>query len=180
MRNILLLTSVALIAIAIGAGLYLYMPTQFFSNSVPSAVQPAGINTAPAQTRVVTFRVLDTGTHAAGVSVQTNYAASSEEDFAKLWKMSHGTDGKTLPEIDFSKEYVMGVFAGQKPSGGYSVAVASVTDAGNTRTVAITLTSPGEGCMVTESLTNPYQIIAVPLSDASLAHTDTEVSTPCK
>jgi hypothetical protein len=181
MRNTLILIGVALAAVAIGAGLYFYASPQFLNtaSSIEYPAPTANASNTLVPTHVVVFRVLDTGTHAAGVSERKNYAASSEEDFAKIWKMAHGTDGTTLPKIDFSKEYVIGVFAGQKSTGGNLIAVTSVTDAGNARTVAVTLTSPGTGCMVTQSLTNPYQIVAVPLSDASLAHTDTEVSPPC-
>ena len=181
MRNTLILIGVLLAVVAIAAGLYFYTPGQFLdttSNMQPAAPAADASNT-PVQTNTVSFRVLDTGTHATGVSDRKNYAAYAQEDFTKIWQMAHGTDGVALPKIDFSKEYVIAVFAGQKSTGGNSIAVTSVTDAGTARTVAVTLTQPGTGCTATESLTSPYQIIAVPLSTASLAHTDTEVSTPC-
>lgn len=169
--------AVAVAAILIGVGLYFYAQTQ--TPGGLSYVPPSATSTLPAQPETVSFRVLDEGANAANVSVRKNYAAYSEESFQKIWNMANGFDGKTPPNVDFSKEYVIGVFAGQKPTGGYSIVVTSVTDTGDTRTVAITLTAPGENCMVTEALTSPYQILAVPRSSALLAHADTGISTPC-
>jgi len=171
MQNFLIL---AVVTLALGMGFFWYLaPTAQFPIVID--LNPLGTKTTPS----MTFRVLGTGTHAAAVSTRKNYAAYSETDFAKLWGMAHGSDGTILPKVDFSKEYVIAVFTGQKSTGGHSIAVASVSDEGNVRTVAVTLTKPGEGCIVTQVLTNPYQIIAVPFSDSSLAHTDTEISPPC-
>ena len=162
----------------VGTSLYYLAPSAQFTES---NIAPAIVDSAPAKaTQLVRFTVLDTGTHATGVAVRKNYAAYANEDFAKIWKMAHGTGGSPLPKVDFSKEYVIGIFSGQKSTGGNSIAVASVTDAGDVRTVAVTLTKPGAGCIVTQSLTNPYQIVTVPLSDATLTHSDTEVITSCE
>lgn len=179
-REFLLIVNVALISIFVGVSLYYFAPSPQSTYTVSDAA-PATVNNAPAQaSQAILFNVLDTGTHAASVAVRKNYAVYAKEDFVKLWKMAHGTDGSPLPKVDFSKEYVIGIFAGEKSTGGNSIAVASVIDAGAVRTVAVTLTKSGADCMVTQSLMNPYQIVAVPLSDASLTHSDTEVATPCK
>ncbi len=162
----------------VGTSLYYLAPApQFTGSNTASAI----VDTAPAKViQVVPFDDLDVGTHAAGVAVRKNYAAYSKEGLEKIWKIAHGTDGPPLPKVDFSKEYVIGIFAGQKSTGGNSIAVASVTDVGNVRTVTVALTKPGAGCMVTQSLTNPYQIVTVPFSDATLTHSDTEVITSCE
>lgn len=170
---------VLIAALLVGAGLYLYLPQQ---PQRPGAVayEPTLESPAPAGPRTVAFRVIDSGTHASGVSARKNYAAYSQESFLKLWDMAHGTDNTVPPLIDFSKEYVIGVFAGEKPTGGYSIAVSSVTDEGDTRTVAITISKPGEGCMTTQAFTSPYQIVVVPRSTAILARSDSEITTPCE
>lgn len=163
---------IALAAVLVGLGFYFNKP------GTPPVTSPS---TSSAQTpQAVAFRVLDTGIHAANISTKKNYAVYTAADFAKMWKMVHGLNEVPVPAVDFSKEYVLGVFAGQKPTGGYLVAVTSVADTANTRTVAVTLTKPGTGCVVNQMITNPYQLIAVPLNSASLTHTDTEVATPCK
>lgn len=162
----------------VGASLYYLAPSPQFteSNAAPSIV-----DNAPAKViQAISFDDLDIGIHAAGVAVRKNYAAYSKEGLEKIWKIAHGTDGSPLPKVDFSKEYVIGIFAGQKSTGGNSIAVTAITETENMRTVAVTLTKPGAGCMVTQSLTNPYQIVTVPFSDATLTHSDTEVITSCE
>lgn len=168
MRTII---GVALAAVLVGLGFYFNKP------GAPPAISPGTTVQTP---QAVAFRVLETGTHAVSISTKRNYAVYAAEDFSRMWKMVYGLNEVPVPTVDFSKEYVLGVFAGQKPTGGYSIAVTSVTDSANTRTVAVTLTKPGAGCVVNQMVTNPYQLIAVPLSSASLTHTDTEVATPCK
>lgn len=179
-REFLIIASIALISIFVGVSLYHLAPSSQ-STYIATGVAPATASDIPTQdSQAVQFNVLDTGTHAVGIAVRKNYAVYANEDFETLWEMARGVDGLPPPKIDFSKEYVIGVFAGQKPTGGNSIAVASVIDAGAVRTVAVTLTKPGSNCMVTQSLINPYQIVAVPLSDASLAHSDAEVITSCE
>lgn len=166
---------VAIVAIAIGAGIY-YLQPQLKG----VAYAPQGEAAPIAQATPVSFRVLDSGTHASGVTAATNYAAYSESSYLKLWGMVHGTDQSTPPNVDFSKEYVIGVFAGQKPTGGYAVAIDTVSDENGTRTVHIALTKPGPACITNQMVTSPYQLIAVPVSDAALAHTESDIATPCK
>lgn len=165
---------VAIVGILIGGGLY-YMENQ------PSQISYAPTSfLPPSSEHDISFRVLDTGTIAADAAGRKNYAAYSQSSLLKLWAMAHGTDGTVPPPVDFATEYVVGVFAGQRPTGGYSIAVTNVTDLSDTRTISVTLTKPGAGCITNQMVTSPYQIIAVPESSAALAHTDTETSTPCK
>ena len=166
---------VAVIAILIGSGLYYLEDKQSASvTASPSPVIPAP------QKHTVSFRIIETGGNAAKVTSAKNYAAYTQAGLIRLWGLAHDTDGTTPPAVDFAKEYVVGVFAGQKPTGGYSVAVTGITDDGATRTIAVTFTKPGQGCITNQMVTSPYQIIAIPVSDAALAHADTENSVPCK
>jgi hypothetical protein len=175
-----LLLGVALVAVLIGIGVYFFMPAQLAGFNV--ALEPPAKSPVAAvpveESRSVTFRVLDTGSQAVGAPERKNYAVYSATAFAKLWRMAHGADA-VPPTVDFSKEYVIGVFAGEKSTGGYAIEVASVSDTAAARTVLVTITKPGAGCMASQSITSPYQIIAVAQSDLTLDHADTEVASPC-
>lgn len=63
--------------------------------------------------------------------------------------------------IDFEENRVMLVDMGQRNTGGYGVAVESVVDASDHVVVTIVSRVPGQGCMVTQALTNPYEFIKI-------------------
>ncbi len=64
--------------------------------------------------------------------------------------------------IDFKKGKVLLVDMGRRSSGGYTVRVASVDETDNWVVVNVELVMPGPNCIVTMSLTNPYQFVFIP------------------
>jgi len=177
MRHMLIVLGICLAAIMVGAGLYFYGPSEL--RETPSLGNEASAIGAD-QATLIPFTVLSEGTNAAGVAERKNFAVYSQEDFERLWTMTFGPDTSAMPSVNFDSYYVIGVFAGEKASGGHTIDVASVTDANSLRTVAISLTRPGEGCVVTQALTRPFQLIMVPVSDRELARTETEVVADCQ
>jgi hypothetical protein len=105
-----------------------------------------------------------------------NYLITSSSQFGELWKVVTATGAP--PKIDFKTHSVIAVFAGQKPTAGYAVAVAKIEDA-SARMVSITLAKPSDDCMLAQSITTPYQLISVPATSLSLAHEDISVTTTC-
>ncbi len=174
----LIVLGICLAAIVVGAGLYFYGPSELRETPALNGTEASALGAD--QAVPVSFTVLAEGTNASGVSERKNYAVYTQEDFVRLWTMAYGTDGEAMPAIDFDSQYVIGVFAGEKPSGGHTIDVASITDASSIRTVSMALTRPGEGCMVSQALTSPFQLIMVPVSDRELARTETEVVAACQ
>lgn len=73
---------------------------------------------------------------------------------------------KDLPEMSadfFQRNAVVAAFLGQRRTGGYSV---NITRAEDDR-VLIRQQSPSKGSMVTQALTAPFKIVAVPIGDSS-------------
>jgi hypothetical protein len=66
------------------------------------------------------------------------------------------------PAVDFSRDVVVAVAAGQRPTGGYEIAVERVTNNGGELTVEVVETTPGPNCMTTASLTQPVDVVVVP------------------
>jgi protease stability complex PrcB-like protein len=66
------------------------------------------------------------------------------------------------PEVDFSQNVVVAVAAGQRPSGGYEIAVERIRQANGELTVDVVETAPGPNCMATGSSTQPVDIVVVP------------------
>jgi hypothetical protein len=66
------------------------------------------------------------------------------------------------PAVDFSKDVVVAVAAGQRPTGGHEIAVERVTNNGGELTIEVIETTPGPNCMTTASLTQPVDVVVVP------------------
>lgn len=174
MRSMLTILGIVVAAIGIGTALHYFGPASLRkmpSEQVEASV-PVDVATA------VPYTVIAEGDSAVGVSVRKNIAVYTEEEYVRLWKLAYG-DTKPAPVVDFSTQYVIGVFAGEKSSGGYAISVKSVTDEGGTRTVGIELSKPAAGCMVSQALTRPFQIVSVPFTPFPLARTDSEREVPC-
>lgn len=88
-------------------------------------------------------------------------------DWQKLWVQVHSTlePMPTVPVIDFSTHMVVGYFLGQRSTGGYSVSIESVKETSKQIVVTIAQTSPGRGSLVSQVITSPYAIQAIPKSD---------------
>lgn len=181
MRDILIVLVMILAALGIGAALYVYGPPEFTQTPEPSGEEALPVTPVVSPTPTdVRVTVLDQGTNAGAASSRKNAAAYDTEAFKRLWQMAHGNDGTPLPAVDFTKEYVIGVFAGTRSSGGYSIEVSNVTDDAEARTVTITLTKPGPGCIQSQALTSPYQIVSVPLSGLPLSKEERTQETFCR
>ncbi|MEJ0053573.1 MAG: protease complex subunit PrcB family protein [bacterium] len=182
MKDLLIIVGMIIASGIIGAYLYFYTPDELMMG-VPAVEQVA--TTTPNSTEAmeiggpVDFTTLTTGTHAGGVTTRKNYLATDAEGIAKLWKLAFGTSS-TTPAVDLSSQEVVGVFAGQKPTGGYAIAVTKVEDSATERTVYVTLTVPGKGCMVTQSLSTPYSIIVMPRSPLPVTHQDATSTRECE
>jgi hypothetical protein len=65
------------------------------------------------------------------------------------------------PTVDFSRDLVIAVAAGQRPGGGHQIAVDRVTQTSGGLRVEVLETTPGPDCMTSSSLTQPVDVIVV-------------------
>ena len=93
----------------------------------------------------------------------------SQAHLLQIWRVVHPA-GPTalpppLPAVDFSTEMVIVAFAGEKPSGGYCVAVEAAS--GDKRTIDLTVRSigPTPQNTVLPMLTHPFDLVRVPRRD---------------
>jgi len=68
----------------------------------------------------------------------------------------------TPESIDFLTGKVLLVDMGQRNTGGYSIKVTSVDVSENHVVAHVNLIQPGQNCLVTDALTNPYQFVFIP------------------
>jgi hypothetical protein len=66
------------------------------------------------------------------------------------------------PDVDFTKNVVVAVAAGERPTGGYEIAVDRVLQANGELTVEVVETAPGPNCVSTGSPTQPVDLVVLP------------------
>jgi hypothetical protein len=110
----------------------------------------------------LTMRKLDEGS-SSGVTERRTVAIRTAEEWAAFYK-GH-KPGDTPIAVDFSKEMVLAVLPGEKPSGGYAVSIVGVQEESNGITAKFKETAPDPNGMVSMGLTQPYALVAVPRSD---------------
>ena len=173
-RDAYVVLGACLVAILAGAALYFFGP--HVSRDLPFPARSESATTAETE---VPFAVLERGDHAAEVATRKNYAAYDEEGLKKLWDMAHGGEGNGPPAVDFEKNFVIGAFLGQEPTDGYGIRTVRIMDRGDTRSISFLLTKPASGCVTSQAITRPYELIVVPQSVNELAHEDETRTAPC-
>lgn len=161
-RNTLIVAGIALVAVAIG--IFAFLGSHQSEPAIPS--QPSVV--------AVPFTTLVQGIQT-GVLERVNYQITSPDELSSLWETIKATT--TPPAVDFKKEQVLVVFAGNEPH--TSIAVAKVEDS-TVRMVSIALTKPDGTCKEKPSSVVPFSVVTVPNSLLPLTHTDIVVTTSCK
>lgn len=83
----------------------------------------------------------------------------TDAEWGALWTDHSPKD--TLPSIDFSKNMVVGVFLGTRPSAGYQVEIVGVRTQDKELIVEYVQKQPGRGTMAAQILTEPYHLVSV-------------------
>jgi PrcB C-terminal len=108
----------------------------------------------------VPMRTIDQGTQSRVEAART-VVVSSEEEWTKLWR-AHAPD-KPLPPVDFSRDMVVGVFLGTKPTAGYGVEIVGTREEPiDSFVVQYRVASPPLDAMTAQIITTPYHLAAVP------------------
>lgn len=72
-----------------------------------------------------------------------------------------------LRQVNLEHEHLLFVTLGEKPTGGYSVSLASVQGEEATLRLAVKVREPAPGAMVTQAITSPCVVVAIPAADWS-------------
>jgi protease stability complex PrcB-like protein len=93
-------------------------------------------------------------------------AVRSAAEWGTLWK-ENGANAP-LPAVDFSREMVVGVFLGSRPTAGYGVEI--VRGIGNAGALVIEYveTRPSRDSVTAQILTSPYHLAAMPKHDGTI------------
>ena len=84
----------------------------------------------------------------------------SADEWSALWR-AHAADKPVAP-VDFTKEMVVGVFLGSRPTAGYSVEIVGTEEQPDGLVVQYREGSPARDMMTAQVITSPYHLVAVP------------------
>jgi hypothetical protein len=112
----------------------------------------------------LSYRVVTSGVNSAqGDTLMAR--ADTAEGLSDLWMRVARTriPAPDPPEIDFSRETVVAIFAGERPTGGYGLSVDAVCreEAPGIVHICYTEHEPPEDAILTMALTSPYLLIAL-------------------
>jgi hypothetical protein len=117
-----------------------------------------------------------------GIEKPMRTVITKQEDLVQVWERVYANQQvkPKLPYVDFSKEIVVVLALGMKPSGGYSIRTLEVMDAGSTIDITVGSSSPGNNCVVTASLTSPVELIRMNASKKSVKFVERTTTLDCQ
>jgi hypothetical protein len=121
---------------------------------------PAAFRAAP---RTVQWEVLARGNQAVGVDRPTYRLVRSTDELLTIWNQAYGASLNVppLPRVDLSRETILAVFMGTRPTGGYAIDVRQATLEGGDLFIDLVLVEPAADAITTQALTSPWAIIRV-------------------
>lgn len=126
----------------------------------PPPAQPAPTPAVPSIGARVNVTELASGTQATvqsfGVQVATTQAAA-----AALYAQAYGRQTGVPEAARVGASTIVGVFLGQRATGGYGVRVLSGSVSGGVLTLVAQLRAPAPGAITTQALTSPWTLVRV-------------------
>jgi hypothetical protein len=97
------------------------------------------------------------------------------------WRaLQAGLAAGPAPAVDFARDMVVVVAAGEQSSGGHRVRVDGTSPGPDgTLVVHVTRTAPGPGCMSTMAITSPVDVVRVPRAAGAVRANTRTVAEPC-
>jgi len=102
-----------------------------------------------------------------GIKDRREVIVRNAADWESLWRQ-HAVvfvPQPDTPYVDFSRDMVVGVWTGNKPSTGYAVRIVDVRDEGTRQRVIYQEIAPTAGMATGAALTQPYILRVIPRSD---------------
>jgi len=103
-----------------------------------------------------------------------NMVFKDTESWESFWKnhctavISEAGSIPNTPQVDFSSQMLVCVFAGEKPTGGYGIVIQRVREGSKSLIVEYSEKSPDPKMMLSQVITYPCHIVAIPTSEKSV------------
>jgi hypothetical protein len=115
-------------------------------------------------TEPLSARVLLSGGNAAYTNPQALLRwDTTPNSFATTWQLMNGNQVPVppVPNLEFARSSAISFFMGQKPTGGFGVAVANTRVERGVLTLRLNLSEPAPGRIVTQALTSPFVALQI-------------------
>lgn len=102
--------------------------------------------------------------------------------FTELWSdhASGFTPQPEQPAVAFGDRMVIAVFAGERPTAGYSITIEDIRENDEFIAVDVEIMTPGRGCNVQQVITQPHHMVVLDDSDKTVNFIQTTVrADPC-
>jgi hypothetical protein len=112
------------------------------------------------------FTILVSGGNAA-FSDRKNVVIKTQANWEKLWRETYAkiTPFPNILPIDFTKQMVIGLYAGPKSTGGHYIKVTNIHESAAKVIVGVKEVAPGKACTVTQAVTTPHYLVATAKTD---------------
>jgi len=94
-----------------------------------------------------------------GQQIAKQVTVRTPAEWKALWKDHSPTE--KMPVVDFSRNMVVGIFLGSKPSAGHDVEIVGVRTQDKDLIVEYVQKQPGRGTLAAQILTEPYHLVSV-------------------
>jgi hypothetical protein len=141
------------------------IPTPAGAASQPPAADKPAAAPVPAPGAAVPMTTVHSS-HMSGIDTPQQTVARTAAEFEVLWKKH--APGQTVPTVDFTKQMVLAVFLGSRPTGGFNVLITGVQQSGNDLVAHWTEARPAPGMVATTVITSPAHIVAVPRTEGTV------------
>lgn len=119
--------------------------------------------------------------YASGLAEPTRVVVRDAEAWSAMWTRitADHRPATAAPAVDFGREMLLVAALGRRATGGYSVRIESVSNAGGELVARVAEQRPGPRCGVTQALTAPADVVALPRSSLGVRWVVREVVTDC-
>jgi hypothetical protein len=104
-----------------------------------------------------------------GIDARERLVVQSAAEWSSLWERIHGRQAPVPPIVqpDFNTEVVLVATMGEKPSGGYTITIDSITRHERGSIVYVTEKSPSQSCFTPAVITQAVHAIRAPRTDGT-------------
>lgn len=117
-----------------------------------------------------------------GIADKQRLVIRDREAWRDVWKRIYSLRSPTppLPEIDFAREMLVVAAMGEQSNGGYGILIDSASERDKSLEIKVRSISPGKGCMTTQALTAPVDVVRLPKSERAIVFREIEMAHDCE